>query len=274
MRGRIWLVAGLVVVIVAVAVGVVLYMRDDSNDVAQGCKLVSPPAGAPVNDATGVRLAEQGYTRVGSLATSNVTIGAVLENPSDKVAYRTRVSFDVLGPEGQSVVADVSRRYQILEVPIILPGAKIPVGTALSPNRLAEVSSVTIKPVVNQWLAAGGPDDGLAPIAVTPLTDKITSDDQGFGHLAYRTTSANCTNLYSRGSSFVLRDTSGKIVGGGFSEQPQASGCDIDDDRFDNAFTTAQRGVPQTADLPKTEIASLCDVSPRPEPAGPSAPIN
>jgi hypothetical protein len=273
-RGKVWLAAAAAVVVVLAVVVVVLLTRGDSDSPQGQCRLVTPPSAAPVDDTSTVRVAEQGYTRVGSPALSTVTIGAVLENPSDRVAYRTRVTFDVLGPDGRSVVTDSFRRFQVLEVPIILPGAKIPVGDSLAATRLAEVGSVTIKPVVSQWLPAGGGNDGLAPVTATLVPDKTTRDAEGSGVITYDARSANCTDLVSRGSSYVLRDAGGKLIGGGLSDEPEPSGCDISENRYPNSFNTALRSIPEGADLAKTQVASLCDLGPRPAATGSGAPVN
>ncbi|MEV4706092.1 hypothetical protein [Actinoplanes sp. NPDC049316] len=259
---------------VVLAVVVVFLVRDDDGSPAAQCRLVTPPSSAPVNDTGTVRVTEQGFTRVGSPAGSTVTVGAVLENPSDRVAYRTRVTVDVLGPDGRSVVSDVFRRFQVFEVPIILPGARIPVGDSLGVTRLAEVGTVSVRPVVTQWLPAGDGNDGLAPVTTTLVPDKTTRNADGTGAITYDARSANCTDLISRGSSYVLRDAAGKIIGGGVSDEPEESGCDTSENRYSNTFTTAQRSIPEQAELPETEVASLCDLAPRPAPSGSDAPIN
>jgi hypothetical protein len=274
-RGKVWLAAGVAVAIVLAAFAAVVLLRGDDNEPAQTqCRLATPPSGQPLNDASAVRTAAQGYTRVGSPALSTVTIGAVLENPTDRVAYRTRVTFDVVGPDGQSVVTDSFRRFQVLEVPIILPGAKIAVGDSLAATRLAQVANVSIKPVVTQWLPDGDGNDGLAPITATLVADKTTRESDGSGVISYDAHSANCTNLVSRGSSYILRDASGSIIGGGLSSEAEPSGCDISEDRSTNSFNTALRSIPEQADLTKTEVASLCDLSPSIVTSSSGAPIN
>ncbi|PRY28970.1 hypothetical protein [Pseudosporangium ferrugineum] len=273
MRGRIWPAAVAAVVVVLAVVAVVLLTRDDESPQAQ-CRLVTPPSTAPVNDTTTVRITEQGYTEVRSPGSTTVTIGAVLENPSDRVAYRTRVTFDVLGPVGASVVNEVFRRFQTLEVPLILPGAKVPIGDSLGLARSTTANSVSIKPVVTRWLPAGDGNDGLAPVTTTLVPEKTTRDADGSGVITYNARSANCTDLVSRGSSYILRDPSGKLIGGGVSNDPEGSGCDTSENRYTNTFNTALRSIPQQADLPKTEVASLCDLSPRPTTTSTDAPIN
>src|SRR6266542_2743502 len=77
--------------------------RGDGEPAAGGCRLVTPPSGAPIGPSSGVMVVEQGYTRIPSSGTV-VSMGAVLQNTTDKVAYRTRVKFDVLNAAGTSVV--------------------------------------------------------------------------------------------------------------------------------------------------------------------------
>ncbi|GAA2471293.1 hypothetical protein [Winogradskya humida] len=257
MRGRIWLVA---IAALTITGTVGACTRDDTPSPAS-CRLLTPPSDpVAAGDTTGIRLAEQGHTTLHATNFSTVTIGAILENTTDKVAYHTRVTFDALGADGTSTVQDTFHRYQIIEVPILLPKAKIPVGTTLAINGTT-TSDATINFAVSQWLPVGDGNNGLAPITATLVPDKTSSDSQGIGTITYRTTSANCTDLVSRGSSYVLRDTAGTLLGGGIGAEPQDSGCDTDDDRFDNSFITAFAAIPKTADLAKTEVASLCDLS-------------
>src|SRR6266498_2479258 len=62
--------------------------RGDGEPAAGGCRLVTPPSGAPIGPSSGVMVVEQGYTRIPSSGTV-VSMGAVLQNTIDKVAYRT-----------------------------------------------------------------------------------------------------------------------------------------------------------------------------------------
>ncbi|GAA2577472.1 hypothetical protein GCM10010435_62040 [Winogradskya consettensis] len=257
MRRRIWLAAVAAVTIT----GTVGACTGQDTPPQASCRLLTPPPDpAAAGDPTGISLAEQGHSTLHAANFSTVTIGAILENTTDKVAYHTRVTFDALGADGTSTVQDTFHRYQVIEVPILLPKTKVPVGTTLA-IKGTDATDVTITFAPSQWLPAGDATNGLAPITTTLVPAKTSTDPQGIGTITYRTRSANCTDLVSRGSSYVLRDTAGTLLGGGIGAEPQDSGCDTDENRFDNSFITAFSAVPKNANLAKTEVAALCDLS-------------
>lgn len=76
--------------------------------------------------AGALRVTESGHTQLGR-NDMVVSIGAILVNTSDSVAYRTRIAVTVTGEHGRSVAPAVSDILLVQEIPIIL----------MSPHRAA-----------------------------------------------------------------------------------------------------------------------------------------
>jgi hypothetical protein len=275
---RAWWLAAAVLVIVLVVTGAVFLVRGgDDVPSAQACRLVTPPSGtAPAADGGGLRIVEQGFSLVPS---PTVSMGAVIENTTDKVAYRTRVTFDVLGTGGESVVHSWHRPRLVQEVPIILPGAKVSVGDAVAlidatRGKDDPVARISIIPVVTQWLAAGDGNNGLAPVTAKAVPGGGKRDDDGSGFIAYTAESANCAPLLSRGTSLVFRDASGKIVGGNVDGARALAACKPSATSSEESANAGLRAIPATADLNQTDVTAYCDFA-QPVPTGQSGePIN
>jgi hypothetical protein len=263
-----WLVLGAVVV-VATATAVVIAVARSGGDesAAQECRLVTPPSAAvPAPDSSGIRVAEQGWTTVppdfprNATSFPRVSIGAVLENTTNQVAYRTRVVFDAFGSAGASVVSGPQVTYKMIEVPILPPGARVAVGDTLVADEKATISKVSISPTVTQWLPPGGPSSGLAPITAAAVAGKSARESDGSALITFTAHSPNCTDLLSRGTAFVMRDTSGKIVGGNVDGLTKQEACQVGGTAAPVTAMSQQNTVPATADLDKTEITAFCDV--------------
>lgn len=271
-----WLaiVAGLAVVVLAF-VTVFLVRRGDNPPSAAGCHFATTAAAAPAG--TGVVVAEQGYTRIPSTETV-VSMGAVLQNNTDKVAYRTRVTFDVLNAAGTSVVWENQRNFMVQEVPVILPGAKVVVGDALALTESARqdagaVARVSITATVTQWLAPGTGNTGLGAVTTKIVAGKGQRDADGSGSITFTANSANCAALVSRGTSMIFRDGTGKIVGGSLSTTPAAGACQPGASGEEAANSTL-RSIPSSADLDKTEVTAYCDHNRPARSTESGAPIN
>ncbi|WP_347652631.1 hypothetical protein [Plantactinospora sp. B5E13] len=261
-RGVLWMSLGVLVVVV----GLVLLARGgDDGPPAPTCRIVGPPSPpSAASDSGGLRIVEQGYSRLLANATT-VSMGVVLENTTDRVAYRTRVTFDVLGESGESLVWERHRPWLVQEVPVILPGARVSVGDAVAlndraPRPAASVARISITPVVTQWLPAGDGHTGLAPVTAKPVPGSSQRDEQGTGSVRYISESANCADLFSRGASLVFRDESGRIVGGNVDNQRHLSACDAGTGHQALAHAGLDT-IPASADLDRTDVTVYCDFS-------------
>jgi hypothetical protein len=268
-----------VVVVVAIAVGVVLFLtRSHDDQPSAHCMLLHPTAAPAAGDTSRVVVVDQGYTRLPS-STTLVSMGAVLQNTTGKVAYRTRVRFDVLNPAGSSVVWANQKSFMTQEVPIILPGTKIAVGDALTLTETARqdagaVARISITVTVSQWLAPGKGNEGLGPITTTTNAGASTRHSDGSGSVAYTTDNTNCARMVGRGSSMIFRNESGAIVGGSLSTQPALLACQPGQSSSPDTAIATLRSIPTSADLGKTLLTAYCDLD-RPQPSDdPDVPVN
>lgn len=268
------LATGLVVLgAVALAVG-----RDDDSP-APRCRLINPfSVGTPAAGSSGIHIVEQGYTIVPSSATT-VSMGSIVANTTDQVAYRTRVMFDVLDDEGRSVVHDWHRSRLVQEVPVILPGTRVAVGAAVALTEAAQadrdsVARISIVPAVTRWLPPGDGNNGLAPVTGKPVPGGSRRDHDGSGFIRYTTESANCAPLLSRGTSLVFRDAGGTIVGGNIDANWAWHACEPGTATYVQSADAGLRAVPASADLDRTEVTVYCDFA-RPAPTQrPGEPVN
>ncbi|MEV6636524.1 hypothetical protein AB0M54_37865 [Actinoplanes sp. NPDC051470] len=257
-------VAGVIGAAVVTAVVVtVVRANSDGNDAAPTCALATAPAGSPPvltasSTATaGLTVAEQGFSPAPERK-PYLSVGALLRNTTDRVAWRTRVFIDATGASGPSLVFAPQPRYQILEVPMILPGAAVSVGftLAIKPENVGKVTKVSLTPVVTGWLPAGDGADGLAPI--TTKIENATRDE-----VRFTAATANCADLVMRGVGVVWRDTTGKIVGGGFDGHYDDRMCKAGGSGSAGAASALLDGtmVPAAADLAKVELSPYCDLA-------------
>ncbi|NJC83380.1 hypothetical protein [Planosporangium mesophilum] len=271
-----------------VVVSVVVVLRGShDNPSAPGCRLVAPPSGtATAADSSGLRIIDQGYSQIPARS-SMISMGAVIQNTTDRVAYRTRVAFDVLGARNESLVYSLHRSWLVQEVPIILPGATVSVGdaVALSDEARADrkaVARISITPVVTQWLAAGDGKNGLAAVTAKVVRGSGRRAPDGSGFIDYTFESANCVPLVSRGTSLVFRDVTGRIVGGNLDTTrnhtvcgprlaPGMAGSGLRTGTADAGLRT----IPAAADLDRTDVTLYCDLAPPPVRTGQSGePVN
>ncbi|MEU4690012.1 hypothetical protein [Actinoplanes sp. NPDC023714] len=252
----------------------------DGDPDAAACELATPPAAGAAPDTTAVKVAEQGYTVVkadfarNATSFARVSIGAVLENTGDQVAYRTRVVFDALDASGTSVVSGEQAKYKMIEVPLLAPGEKAAIGDTLVVDEKATVDTVTIEPAVTGWLPPGDAADGLAPIPATVSPDGSGREPDGSALVAFTTESPNCTDLLSRGITFAWRDTAGKLVGGNIDGQTKQSACQVGGTTSPITAMSQKNTVPETADVTKTQVSALCDLTRGPGVVKEGEPIN
>jgi hypothetical protein len=235
------------------------------------CALATPPPAAGSVDSAGIKVTEQGFS-TSSAEFPMVSIGAVLENTTDQVAYRTRVVFDAFDAAG-SIVGEDQVKYTMIEVPIIAPKAKVAVGDMFHASTKVTLTKVTVTPAVTAWMPAGDGSTGLAPVTSTVVAGSGKRAADGSGELYLTSRGDNCTALISRGIALVYRDAGGAIVGGAIDGLEKLYACEPDDEQKEVSIVLPDV-IPAAADLDKTQITPMCDLQPARRVSASGEPVN
>jgi hypothetical protein len=235
----------------------------DSRHEPTAC--VSAPAAVTAQpaQADALRIADSGFTQLGR---NNivVSLGAVLENTSDQVAYRTRVAFKVTGADGRSVVPALSGELLIQEIPMILPKQKMPLGAWTYVE--GQVTAFTVEVGPTTWVAS---DATFAQITTTVQSLSRTHSDSETASVTYQMTLPYCHSLAMRGTAIVFRNASGEIVGGSFELGALTCPSGVS-----TQSPAALRSAPIDIDENKTEVYPYCDFKAAGTPKSSSGPVN
>ena len=228
------------------------------------CTLPSAPFGAP--ETVRLRVVDSGFTVVGP-GPATLSMGAVVSNSGARVAYRTRVAFMPVDVKGQNPVAADERRPLVLDVPVILPGQEVAVGTSVplgGPGPMDGPTGRVTRVAVTADATARLDATAFQPIQATLLSDRSNRAQDGSTTVDYEVHSGYCDDLYSRGASVVFRDDAGHVLGGDLINDT-GGGCQTGTKLVQ--VQTAEKSVPQRADLNRTIVSTYCDVS-RATPSG------
>ncbi len=218
------------------------------------------PAGV---GAGALRVAESGYTQLGPNKTV-VSIGAILENTGEQVAYRARVTFKATAAGGVSAVPAGSGELLSQEIPVILPRQKIPVGAWTYVE--GQVTAVNVEVTSAMWVAR---DASFAEITTGFQALARTATDPETASVTYKMISGYCRELTPRGVAMVFRDGGGKIVGGSF--ELGAEKCPPGES---TQRSTAQRSAPAGINDASTQVHPYCDFAPATAPKSNGGPVN
>ncbi|MEV4277163.1 hypothetical protein [Actinoplanes xinjiangensis] len=263
--------------VLALAVGTLVYRSvstGDPADMSTGCHLVNPSSAQQAGRSTGLRVVDRGFTRVGSVD-PRVSMGVILRNETDQVAYRTLVTFDALDAAGRSVIEDDDRLLRTQVVPLIAPGAAVAVGNSnvLRPGAEEEIASLSVTLRSTGWLSPGDGASGLGRVTATVGKGQGERSGDGRGFVSFSIDSENCAEMASRGVSLVFRDGDDRVIGGSLDNSPPLDACAPGRHEGQRAAMT-QSDIPAGADLDRTLVTVHCDLDrSRPE-LSPGAPYN
>ncbi|MDG4791836.1 hypothetical protein O7626_39160 [Micromonospora sp. WMMD1102] len=233
-------------------------------------RIAAPSGGA-------VTVIDTGFTQTEN--DSAVSIGAVLENTSSRVAYRTRAFFRAHAADGDYALDDPALFHYHFEIPIIRPGERAVVGTYASLNSTnfrrtgiwLQVARAHLDLFRTQWIPET--DTGTFPAISAqpdPTQPPLAEDDLVTVRLAANSNA--CRALGGRGMSMVFRNAAGAVVGGAFDGTREADFCAAGD--FSPRALVFGSRLPD-ADLARTEVNVYCDVAPSSGlPPGPFQPVN
>jgi hypothetical protein len=251
--------------------------HDPKPNGGAACSVPTAPAGGVDGQADtapgggGLRVVEKGFNQVGDNG-DKVSLGAVVENTSAQVAYRTQVTFGYTDAQHRSVATPNTRELR-LEIPVILPGQRIPVGNSSyvikEPNgvKTSTVAEMQVNLGAVHWVAK---DATFEEISAKPKATTRNQTDPVAGEATYTMDSSYCRALSPRGVGMVFRNSTGAIIGGnlGLNQTAQKCAPGTSDEK------TSISALPKEIDESKTEIYPYCDLAPAANPAMPDAPFN
>ncbi|WP_432832562.1 hypothetical protein [Dactylosporangium sp. CA-092794] len=225
--------------------------RDRPGGPSPGCRAARAPAATSAG--SGLVVAERGFSR---LDEHTFSLGALVENGSGKVAYRTAVTFELLDRAGGD---RIWAQRQPVEIPVVGPGRRVAVGVGATVPTVdaAEVGRVELRLGETHWAA---PDESNLLFQAHDTRPGLASAEPGSSpwvEFWAARPPARCEGLVERGAALLFRDANGTVVGGDTVEVSRGfcSGGDFPD-------TFAAQFVPQRAALDRTELSVYCDIDP------------
>jgi hypothetical protein len=237
------------------------------------CSTPAPPEGVTTPathapDGGGLRVVDKGFTQIDGPRGFQVSLGAVLENTSTQLAYRSRVTLRIYDSEHHPAEWD-DRPGEVLMIPVLRPGERVGVGAGTSARnstiqasngRLLDGPPVTVAALEvqlgeAQWLP---PDDNVfARISARherTEPERISDKD---ATVRYVIGSGYCRPISGHGIGIVFRDKAGAIVGGDVDGNmaPCRPGSETES-------AIAFQSFPPNAALTRTEVYPYCDPFP------------
>lgn len=272
------LAAAMTIVVLGAAARIVLANRADSATPTPICDLPTPPSAGvqPAGQAPGgggLRVVEKGFTQLSGSA-DTVSVGAIVENTSRQIAYRTRATFRVFDRQRKPATVAKNDAFLRMEIPVILPGQRIAAGMSNYVREYGEadapvmVAEFDLDLSTTHWSAPGD----LAEVSADQIRVERTTIEEASGTVHYTLESGYCRDAFFRGVAITFRNSAGRIVGGTFETVPQSARC--------HPGTSPQRAVtsrsiPTGIDDSRTEVSPYCDIAPRdPRATTSDAPVN
>ncbi|MBB4741429.1 hypothetical protein BJY16_004888 [Actinoplanes octamycinicus] len=237
-----------------------------------GQSIPAPPGGSGM-----IKVVETGFSQFDD--GSKVTIGAVVENGTGQVAYRTQVIFRAATGGGEPGIDKDETNRHLFEIPILRPGQRAVIGNFANVDDAAlaatgkypSIARAGLDLLRTQWIPAQ--DTNSYPTITTTVTAPASVAAANADGIPVAASSDACHDLRDRGASMVYRTSAGKIVGGTFDVYDKLGLC---------RTPAGQRSilpfpaVPAGADLKRTEATAMCDVTGpgSPSAAGPDGPVN
>ena len=267
LHAKSFVLLGLVVLVVLGAAAVAWSLTRPPGATGVNCPPARPPkAGSPV-PADGLSVTEQAHVRLPGHA-DTVSLGAMIANNTDKVAYRTEVTLRLVDAAGANSLWSEART-----IPVIPPHGQAAVGAyARAPGGAA---GLKVELSRTRWALADGQNllftpMGRAASTVWSLTSSPSPEsgvalEPGFG--AKASFSGPCRGLAAAGGAIVFRDGGGFIVGGyGYARSGRDLTCtrfvdgDADPDPTPRP-TWSLDAYPAEADLLQTGLTPYCDLA-------------
>jgi hypothetical protein len=188
-----------------------------------------------------------------------VSIGAVVSNTSTQAAYRTRVRLHALRADGSPSIPLNRDSGLYLEIPVVLPGARVVVGGTGAPYSSRDsvrTERVEIEFESTRWIPVDPKNPLLQPVTSTLVTTELLKGEITFQTVPFTVSATACIGLRSRGTALLYRDRSGRVLGGSLDAQTHPT-CMNTGTEVEKAVTDE---VPPDTDPAQTLISVYCDV--------------
>jgi hypothetical protein len=258
-----------VVVVAAVGITTVVLSTSGNESASRPCDIPNSVREQLASAKTapgggGIEVAEKGVSSSGL-----VSMGAVLRNTSDHIAYRTRVTLKVVVSVDGLPPGPIQGPLMTMEIPVMLPGQRVGVGRPLiNVSATNKVTSADVDLQTTTWLPSGALG-GIAPTTDTYDSTSRVHSSPPADAVRYTENSTNCRALSSRRTAVVFRDANGKIVGGdlvppdgkgnpagGTQQHPASPSCSPGKR---STWIVPLQNIPQNTDDKRTELYSYCD---------------
>ncbi|WP_436523796.1 hypothetical protein [Actinoplanes sp. HUAS TT8] len=227
----------------------------------------APPSGAfaPAERAPGgggVEIVDHGFTQFSGLENGGrVSLGALVRNTSDQIAYRTQVTLRIKDAQGRDAVHPWNARDLILEIPVISPGQQVAVAARAGVrddldqfHAYDKVTTFDVELGSATWL----PAENAAMFPSVTTTFQSLERTKSESTVRYSATTTACRATLSRGMAAVFVNASGHVVGGLFAGRGDLGQCG----------TAGYAGrisdiipAPEGTDDKKTVVSEYCDVA-------------
>ncbi|MCU1686500.1 MAG: hypothetical protein JWQ81_7239 [Amycolatopsis sp.] len=198
MKKRKLLLSGLVVAVVAAAgITTAVLSTRGHEPVAKPCEIPNSVRVQPVSAKTapgggGIDVEETGVSSSGL-----VSMGAVVRNTSDHIAYRTRVMLKVSVAFTGLPPGPMQGSLLTMEIPVMLPGQRVGIGRPLvNVNATTKVISADVEAQTTTWLPNGALG-GFSPTADTYESISRVKSSLPADAVQYTENSTNCRALVS-----------------------------------------------------------------------------
>jgi hypothetical protein len=205
-----------------------------------------------------LRVVEQGFTQPVDQFGA-VSIGALVENTTGLIAYRTRVTVRLKDAQNQVLTGF---REATDEIPVVVPGQRVGIGMTLSPTGPEtigkKVGTVEIVTHTATWLPADALGEGFSPVTAEYRgTVRRDPKNPQMTEIRFVPQSDSCRWLSGYNPATVLRDSSGAIVGGmrEYTYYTEACGSFGRD-----TWVVPLKALP-VADDARTQLYPYCDIN-------------
>jgi len=259
------------VVVAAAGITAVVLSNRGGESTSKPCDIPNsireqPASAKTAPDGRGIEVAEKGVSSSGL-----ASMGAVLRNSSDHIAYRTMLTLKVFISVNGLPQGPIQGPPMTMEIPVMLPGQRVGVGRPLiRVSATNKVTSADVDLQTTTWLTNGALG-GFTPTTDTYESTSRVSSSPPSDAVRYTERSANCRALSSRRTAVVFRDANGEIVGGdlippdgkgnpaGSPQQPPSSPSCSPGER--STWIVPLQNIPQNADDKRTELYTYCDLN-------------